>query len=74
MISFEPFDSYLKERGISKYRLIEDGIITRTEITRMHAHHNFSLQYLNRLCVALECQPQDIIKYLPDDNINNIKH
>ena len=67
MISFEPFDSYLKQHGISKYRLIEDGIITRTEITRMHTHHNFSFQYLERLCVALDCQPEDIIKYLPDD-------
>lgn len=68
MITFEPLDSYLKEHGISKYRLIEDGVITRTEITRMRKHHNFSFQYLDRLCVALNCQPQDIIKYLPNDD------
>ena len=68
MITFEPLDSYLKEHGISKYRLIEDGVITRTEITRMRKHHNFSFQYLDRLCVALNCQPQDIIEYLPNDN------
>lgn len=67
MISFEPFAKLLEHRGITKYRLIEDGIITPADVTRMINGHNFTLNFINRLCNALDCQPQDIIRYVPDE-------
>lgn len=74
MISFEPFAKLLKHRGITKYRLIEDGIISHADVTRMINGHNFTLNYINRLCKALDCQPQDIIRYVPDgENIADSK-
>ena len=66
MISFRPLFSYMKENNITMYWLIKEGIITATESTRLHYNHNFRLSFINRLCVDLNCQPDDIIEFIPD--------
>lgn len=68
MISFNPLKKNLKKRKLTPYRLIQNGIITSVESTRISYDHNFTLSFINRLCKALDCQPGDIIEYIPDDN------
>lgn len=65
-ISFHPLLSYLKAHNISMYTLIKDGVITATEATRIKADHNFRLSLIDNLCTYLNCQPEDIIAYIPD--------
>lgn len=65
MISFKPLLQYLKEHEISMYHLIEAGVITSTESTRIRANHNFRLSFIGRLCEYLNCRPEDIIEYIP---------
>lgn len=68
MITFEPLFNYLKEHNITLYRMIKDGVITPTETTRIRSDHNFRLSFIGRLCKYLECQPEDIIEFIPYDD------
>ena len=67
MISFNPLKEVLENRKLTQYELIEKGILTPAETTRINSNHNFTLNFINRLCKALDCQPSNIIEYLPDD-------
>ena len=67
MITFDPFWEFLEKNGISKYKLIKDGIITQTELTRMHYHgDNFSFKFINKLCKELNCNVSDVIAYVDE--------
>lgn len=61
MISFEPFWNMLKERGISLYSLEYDYEFNPAEISRMKNGHNFTLKFIDRICILFHCQPKDII-------------
>lgn len=67
MISYEPFWNYIKEHGISTYRLINDGI-NPDVIQRLRAGKNISIKTLNQLCRVMECAVTDILVYIPDDS------
>ena len=67
MISYEPFWNYIKEPGISTYRLINDGI-NPDVIQRLRAGKNISVKTLNQLCRVMECAVTDILVYIPDDS------
>ena len=68
MITFNPFWDFLKRKGITTYQLIKDGIITQTELTRMHYHgDNFSFKFINKLCKELNCNVSDVIDYVDEE-------
>lgn len=67
MISYEPFWNYIKEHGISTYRLINDGI-NPDVIQRLRAGKNINVKTLNQLCRVMECAVTDILVYIPDDS------
>ncbi len=67
MITFDPFWKFLKKKGISPTKLIQDGVITQTELTRMHYHgDNFSFKFINKLCKELNCNVSDVIAYVDE--------
>ncbi|MBR6403957.1 MAG: helix-turn-helix domain-containing protein [Eubacterium sp.] len=66
MISFNPLFSYMKTNNITMYKLIKLNIITATESTRVRCDHNFRLSFINRLCHELNCEPSDLIEFIPD--------
>jgi putative transcriptional regulator len=58
----------LKERGISVYRLHQlTGLPTNT-LYRINNDQNVypDRHVVERLCIALECQPGDLLVYVPD--------
>lgn len=66
MISFKPMKELLKKKGITQYQLIEQGVLSPVHVTRLSYNHNFNLKFINRLCHELQCQPGDLIEYIPD--------
>ena len=66
MISYEPFWNYIKEHGISTYRLINDGI-NPDVIQRLRSGKNISIKRLDQLCSELGCAVTDILVFVPDD-------
>lgn len=66
MITFEPMKNYMKARRITKYQLLNKGLLNPSDITRLGVNHNYTLKFIDKLCHELNCQPGDLIAYVPN--------
>lgn len=74
MISYEPMWSTLKAKGITKYQLIYHWNISSNTIRRMSHNQPISSTTLNELCLILECDIQDIMRFAPaESEVENIQ-
>ena len=59
----------LRERGISSYRILRDGLIPQSTTTKLRrGDTSISLSSVATLCRLLDCQPGDILEYVPDED------
>ena len=52
----------MKRKGISQYRLIQDGIVDTRTLDRLKKNENTTVVTLERLCQILHCEVSDIVK------------
>lgn len=57
----------LKLKGYSSYRLRSEKILSEKVMTDIR-NNKVTMATLNKICYLLECQPGDILQYIPDDN------
>ena len=69
MISYSPFYKTLKEKNFSTYKLINNYGISRSLLDRLKHDKPISTVTLNDLCKILSCKVEDIIVFIPDENI-----
>lgn len=59
----------LKQKGITTYRIRKENIISQAALTKMkNGEGNIDTRTLERLCKVLDCQPGDILEYVPDES------
>ncbi len=68
MIKYNRLWSTLKKRGISQYRLIKDFGIDKAQLHRLRKNMVVKTLILNTLCQILDCQIEEIMEYVPDDD------
>ena len=56
----------LKEKGISQYNLVTDYNISKSLLQRLRNNEGISTHSLNTLCNILDCQIEDIIEFVKD--------
>ncbi len=56
----------LKTIGFSAYKLRKDKIMGEAQIQKIRTGEIASKETLNTLCKLLNCQPGDLIEYVPD--------
>lgn len=56
----------LKQKGYSSYKLRQKKIFGEATMTKFRKKEYINFDNLNLLCKLLECQPGDIIEYIPD--------
>lgn len=56
----------LKRAGYSTYKLRSEKLIGERQLQQIRIGEVVSLACLNKLCQLLNCQPGDIIEYVPD--------
>lgn len=56
----------LKEAGYSSYRLRAEKIIGQKDMQRLRDWKMVSWANINKLCGLLNCQPGDLLQYIPD--------
>ncbi len=66
MISYEPFWETMKKRGESTYSLINKWGISSATIDRIRKGNGITTQKIDDLCRILQCDVEDIIKYVED--------
>lgn len=57
----------LKDKGYSAYKLRKDKLIGEAQIQKVRQGEIASKETLNTICKLLNCQPGDIIEYIPDN-------
>lgn len=57
----------LKERGITTYSIRKDNLISQAALTKMkNGKGSIDTRTLERICALLNCQPGDIMEYVPE--------
>jgi len=66
-ISYKPLWILLVKRDMKKKDLVEATGLSPTIIARMTKNMPIDTNTLERICAALQCQPGDVIEYIPDE-------
>jgi putative transcriptional regulator len=56
----------LKEAGHSSYRLRKDKLLAQSTLQKLRDGRPVALEVIAVICSLLDCQPGDIIEYVPD--------
>ncbi len=68
MIDYSPFWKTLETSGENWYTLTNKHHISNSTLHRLKHNKDVSTKTLNDLCRILNCQMQDIIRYVPSDS------
>lgn len=63
----------LKNNGYSSYKLRKNKIFGEATMTKFRNKEYINFDNLNILCKLLNCQPGDILEYIPDPPENDSK-
>ena len=66
MINYQPLWDTMKKKQVSQYKLLKAGIDNKT-LDGLKKGKNITLLTVERLCGILDCTPNDIVEFLPDD-------
>lgn len=57
----------LKKAGYSTYKIRQDNLLSQSTITKLNqGNTKITIDNLLTLCSLLNCQPGDILEYVPD--------
>lgn len=59
----------LKEAGYSSTRIRQEKLIGQATLQQLRHGELVSWATINTICQLLDCQPGDILEYVPEDNI-----
>lgn len=56
----------LKKNGFTTYKLRKDKLMGEAQVQKIRQGEIASKETLNTICRLLQCQPGDILEYIPD--------
>lgn len=65
MISYKPLLKLLIDRDLKKHDLISLADLSKATIAKLSKNEYVSLEVIDRLCSSLNCQPGDLLEYIP---------
>lgn len=57
----------LKNIGYNTNKIRKEKIFTESQLQQMREHKLLTQKALNKVCYLLDCQPGDILEYIPDE-------
>ena len=67
MICYDRLLKIFDERKITSYTIRKDNVIGQAAWKKIHEGGHVDTRTLDALCKYLNCQPGDIIEYIPDE-------
>lgn len=61
----------LKNNGYTTYKLRKEKILGESTLQKMRTNILLSWAELNTVCTLLNCQPGDIVEFIPDEPIES---
>lgn len=68
-VSYKKLFDIMEDRGLKKYWLRQNGINPKV-VDALKNNRNVNVSTLLDLCRLLNCQPGDLLEYIPDDPEN----
>ena len=62
-VSYEKYFRMAKEKGITTSRILEEANISANILTRMKRNEYISLESVEKICKALQCDVSDILDF-----------
>ena len=56
----------LKEKGITTYMIRKEKIMSESTVQKLRSGKGLAWDNIETLCRLLECQPSDLMEYVPD--------
>lgn len=66
-ISYKKLLKIFDEKGINTYTIKRDNIIGQASWKKIHEGGHIDTRTIEKLCKYLNCQPGDIMEYIPDE-------
>ena len=66
-IDYSHLFELMKEKGLTTYRIRKEKIISETTLQKLREGKVVTTEAIDKLCCALNCQPGDIMEYIPED-------
>ena len=73
-VSYKKLQHILIERDISHSQLMRDANISANIISKIKTGQYIALDKVESICNALECTPNDILVFLPENDVNDSSH
>jgi len=70
-IKYDKLFALLKEKGYSSYRLRQEKIVGQSILQKLREGGDIDTRTIKRFCALLDCQPGDIMEYVPDESEGN---
>lgn len=67
MIDYSPLWETMRKRKISQYKLLKDETVDRRILDRLRKNNNITILTLEKLCHALDCTPNEIVRFPIDE-------
>lgn len=68
MIKYYRLLDLLNRREIGKEELRQRINVSSATIAKLSKHEYVSLEVIDKICNELQCQPSDIMEFIPDQN------
>lgn len=66
LISYKPFLKLLIDKEIKPKKLMDDGVLSRSTMFKINKGQSISLDVIDKICDYLNCQPGDLLEFIPD--------
>lgn len=67
-IKYDKLFKLFEEKGITTYRIRKENIVSQGTLTKMkNGSGSIDTRTIDKICRVLNCQPGDILEYVPDD-------
>ena len=68
MIKYDRLWITMEKKGITQYDLYTRYNVNRSQLNRLRHNQNVEVNTIDRLCNILQCNVEDIMEHIPDDN------
>ncbi len=65
-ISYNKLLNVFKEKGITSYTIKKEKVVGQSAWKKIHENGHIDTRTIEALCKYLNCQPGDILEYIPD--------
>lgn len=69
-IKYQKLYDLMKAKGLTTYKIRQENIISQSALTAIKNGKSVTTDTIAKLCAALDCQPGDILEYVPEETLD----